>query len=252
MRTSTVSALLTALIAAPAALADLASFRATIPGSLHQCENTNVFIFDSSNARPVTLVFVPAAVAPSGTTTLSAALALGPYQVVEGITTPDAAQYNFQLQIAQGESFATLGFLPDGTGKNLNLPRTVMASLPGADQCNPATAATAAAAAGSSGSTGSSAANNAAAGSTLSTSVLAAGAASSASSAAAAASTLATSVSSSASSAASSVSSSASSAAEGASQSATAAGGNSGAATFGAAGSLVAVAAAAIVGLAAL
>ncbi|GAA6017356.1 hypothetical protein JCM10207_005606 [Rhodosporidiobolus poonsookiae] len=147
MRCSSAAAFLALVAAAPSALASLASFRATIPGSLHQCEATNVFIFDSANARPVTLVFVPAAVAPSGTLTLTQALALGPYQVVEGITTPDAAQYNFNLNIAEGESFATLGFLPDGTGKNLNLPRTVQAPLPGAAACNPATAATAAAAA---------------------------------------------------------------------------------------------------------
>ncbi|GAA5840206.1 hypothetical protein JCM11251_005946 [Rhodosporidiobolus azoricus] len=156
MRPSTFSlAAGAALLAAPQlALASLASLRATIPGSLHQCEATSVFLFDSSNERPVTLVFLPAAVAPSGTTTLQEALALGPYQVVEGITTPDAAQYNFVLAIAEGESFATLGFFADGTGKNLNLPRTVQKPLPQTVACNAATAATAAAAAagGSSGS----------------------------------------------------------------------------------------------------
>ncbi|GAA5869214.1 hypothetical protein JCM8547_005169 [Rhodosporidiobolus lusitaniae] len=152
MRSASVSVLFAALLAAPGALASLATLRATIPGSLHQCEATNIFLFDSSNERPVTIVFLPQAVAPSGTTTLDAALALGAYQVIQDITTPDAQQTNFVLAIAEGESFATLGFLPDGTGKNLNLDRSVQASLPGATACNPATAAVAAAAAGGSSS----------------------------------------------------------------------------------------------------
>lgn len=40
----------------------------------------------------------------------------------------------------------TYGFLPDGTGKNLDLPRTVQTPLPGASQCNPASVGAVAAA----------------------------------------------------------------------------------------------------------
>ncbi|GAA6058289.1 hypothetical protein JCM3770_002895 [Rhodotorula araucariae] len=148
MRTSTVLPSLVALLAAaPSALASLATLRGTIPGSLHQCEATNVFFFDSAAARPLTLVLLPAAVAPAAATvTLAEVLALGPLQVVDGITTPDAQQTNFILAVAEGEAFVTYGFLPDGTGKNLNLARTVQAPLPGAAACNPATAASAQAA----------------------------------------------------------------------------------------------------------
>ncbi|GAA5839998.1 hypothetical protein JCM9279_005236 [Rhodotorula babjevae] len=148
MRTSTLVPSLVALIAtAPSALASLASLRGTIPGSLHQCESTNVFFFDSAAARPLTLVLLPAAVDPAAATiTLAEVLALGPLQVIDGITTPDAQQTNFVLAVAEEQSFVTYGFLPDGTGKNLNLPRVVKAPLPGAAACNPATAASAAAA----------------------------------------------------------------------------------------------------------
>ncbi|GAA5997452.1 uncharacterized protein JCM10292_000857 [Rhodotorula paludigena] len=148
MRTSSlVPSLVALLAAAPSAFAQLARMRGTIPGSLHQCEATNVFFFDTGNARPVTLVLLPAAVAPAAATvTLDQVLALGPLQVVANIATPDAQQTNFVLAIAEGESFVSYGFLPDGTGKNLNLARTVQASLPGAVACNPATAASAAAA----------------------------------------------------------------------------------------------------------
>ncbi|GAA5956827.1 hypothetical protein JCM21900_004356 [Sporobolomyces salmonicolor] len=131
--------------AAPAVMAQLSTFRATIPGSLHQCEQTNAFFFDSNNARPLTLVFLPSSSdLSSSTVTLADALQAGPLQVLEGITTPDAQQYNFQLAIAAGVSFDTFGFLPDGSGKNLNLPRTVQTPLPGAASCNPATAGSAA------------------------------------------------------------------------------------------------------------
>lgn len=40
----------------------------------------------------------------------------------------------------------TYGFLPDGSGKNLNLPRSVQTPLPGASQCNPASTGAVAAA----------------------------------------------------------------------------------------------------------
>ncbi|GAA5917621.1 hypothetical protein JCM8208_006445 [Rhodotorula glutinis] len=148
MRTSTLIPSLVALIAtAPSAFASLATLRGTIPGSLHQCESTNVFFFDSAAARPLTLVLLPTAVDPAAATiTLAEVLALGPLQVIDGITTPDAQQTNFVLAVAEEQSFVTYGFLPDGTGKNLNLPRVVKAPLPGAAACNPATAASAAAA----------------------------------------------------------------------------------------------------------
>ncbi|KWU45298.1 hypothetical protein RHOSPDRAFT_33243 [Rhodotorula sp. JG-1b] len=139
MRTATAVAACAALLAAaPSAFAQLATFRGTIPGSLHQCEDTTVFFFDSGNASPKTLVLLPQGQGPSGDTTLSDVEAIGPLQVIGDITTPDAQSYPFTLQIAAGVSFDTYGFLPDGTGKNLNLPRSVQTPLPGASQCNPA------------------------------------------------------------------------------------------------------------------
>lgn len=147
MRTTTALACLGALVAAaPAALAQLSTFRGTIPGSLHQCEQTTVFFFNSGNESPKTLIFLPQGEGPSGTTTQSAIEALGPLQVIDGITTPDAQSYGFTLQIAAGVKFDTYGFLPDGSGKNLNLPRSVQTPLPGASQCNPASTGAVAAA----------------------------------------------------------------------------------------------------------
>ncbi|GAA5885761.1 hypothetical protein JCM3774_001118 [Rhodotorula dairenensis] len=139
MRVTTAVAACAALLAAvPSAFAQLATLRGTIPGSLHQCEDTTVFFFDSGNASPKTLVLLPQGQGPSGDTTLSDVEAIGPLQVVSDITTPDAQSFPFTLQIAAGVSFDTYGFLPDGTGKNLDLPRTVQTPLPGASQCNPA------------------------------------------------------------------------------------------------------------------
>ncbi|GAA5982955.1 hypothetical protein JCM10908_006851 [Rhodotorula pacifica] len=148
MRTTTtaLATLAALLVSAPAALAQLSTLRGTIPGSLHQCEDTTVFFFDSGNASPKTLVLLPQGTGPSGTTTLDAVQAIGPLQVIGDITTPDAQSYPFTLQIAAGVSFDTYGFLPDGTGKNLNLPRSVQTPLPGASQCNPASVGQAAAA----------------------------------------------------------------------------------------------------------
>ncbi|POY75069.1 hypothetical protein BMF94_2045 [Rhodotorula taiwanensis] len=144
--TTALSALAALVIAAPAALAQLATLRGTIPGSLHQCEDTTVFFFDSGNASPKTLILLPQGTGPSGTTDLSTVQNLGPLQVIDGITTPDAQSYGFTLAIAAGVSFDTYGFLPDGTGKNLDLPRTVQTPLPGASQCNPASVGAVAAA----------------------------------------------------------------------------------------------------------
>ncbi|PRQ70317.1 hypothetical protein AAT19DRAFT_11066 [Rhodotorula toruloides] len=149
MRASTVLALAaSAVLSASPALAQLATLRGTIPGSLHQCESTNVFFFQSNNVRPLTLVLLPEAVAAQAgaNPTLDQVKALGPLQVVEGITTPDAQQSNFVLTIAAGESFESFAFLPDGTGKNLNLARTVQTALPNTPACNAATAASAKAA----------------------------------------------------------------------------------------------------------
>ncbi|BGP35849.1 hypothetical protein JCM10296v2_007701 [Rhodotorula toruloides] len=149
MRASTVLALAaSAVLSASPALAQLATLRGTIPGSLHQCESTNVFFFQSNNVRPLTLVLLPEAVAAQAgaNPTLDQVKALGPLQVVEGITTPDAQQSNFVLAVAAGESFESFAFLPDGTGKNLNLARTVQTALPNTPACNAATAASAKAA----------------------------------------------------------------------------------------------------------
>ncbi|BGP01216.1 hypothetical protein NBRC10513v2_002167 [Rhodotorula toruloides] len=129
---------LAALSATPA-LAQLQSMRATIPGSLHQCEQTNLFFFDTSNARPLSVLFLPSSQVPdslrSGTTTLSEAEKYNPLLALEGIETPDAQQYDFELQIKEGEVVELFGFLPDGSGKALSLTRTITTPLPGATNC---------------------------------------------------------------------------------------------------------------------
>ncbi|GAA5999037.1 hypothetical protein JCM5350_003877 [Sporobolomyces pararoseus] len=119
----------------------LSSMRATIPGSLHQCERTNLFLFDTGNTRPISIALLPTSRSPksSSTMTLKQAIAIGPLQMLNGIETPDAQAYDWQVSIASGEDLETWGFFPDGNGKNLNLPRTVMDSLPGAEKCQAAT-----------------------------------------------------------------------------------------------------------------
>jgi len=101
-------ALLAATAAAPA-LAQLDSLRGTIPGSLHQCEATNLFFFDSSNTRPLSVLFLPSSEVPdsirSGTVTLDQAQQYSPLLALSDIETPDAQQYNFELQIEQGAVF---------------------------------------------------------------------------------------------------------------------------------------------------
>lgn len=131
MRTATAIAACAALLAAaPSAFAQLATMRGTIPGqssshfsphptpwltsgattgSLHQCEDTTVFFFDSGNASPKTLVLLPQGQGPSGDTTLSDVEAIGPLQVIGDITTPDAQSFPFTLQIAAGVSFDVSG-----------------------------------------------------------------------------------------------------------------------------------------------
>ncbi|GAA5852419.1 hypothetical protein JCM9279_001195 [Rhodotorula babjevae] len=131
-------AVLAAAGAAPA-LAQLDSLRGTIPGSLHQCEATNLFFFDSSNTRPLSVLFLPSSEVPdsirSGAVTLDQAQQYSPLLALSDIETPDAQQYNFELQIEQGAVFEVFAFLPDGEGKALSLTRTVTTPLPGASSC---------------------------------------------------------------------------------------------------------------------
>ncbi|GAA5957124.1 hypothetical protein JCM3765_005414 [Sporobolomyces pararoseus] len=119
--------------------AQLAGLRGTIPGSLHQCEQTNLFFFDSDNDRPLSVLFLPSSEIPdsirSGTVTVDQAQQYSPLLALDGITTPDAAQYNFELQIAEGTAFEVFAFLPNGEGKALSLTRTVTTPLPGASSC---------------------------------------------------------------------------------------------------------------------
>jgi hypothetical protein len=81
--------------------------RQTVPGSLHQCEATNLFFFDSGSNRPLDVLFLPSANVPdslrTGDITLDEALQYSPLLALEGITTADAVEYDFTLQIAEGE-----------------------------------------------------------------------------------------------------------------------------------------------------
>ncbi|KAK4058244.1 hypothetical protein OIO90_000400 [Microbotryomycetes sp. JL221] len=125
--------------AALPALAQLERMRATIPGALHQCENTNLVFFDTGGDRPLDVLFLPSsqvtASLRSGEVSLDDALEIGPLQAIDGINTPDNDQYNFELQIEEGQVFELFGFLPDGSGKALSLTRTVMTPLPSATNC---------------------------------------------------------------------------------------------------------------------
>ena len=102
-------------------------------------EDTNIFFFDSSNSRPITVLFLPSADVPdsarSGTVQLSEAAGYSPLQVIQGITTPDASPYDFTLQLEEGTEFEVFGFLENGEGKALSLTRTVTTPLPGASSC---------------------------------------------------------------------------------------------------------------------
>lgn len=95
--------------AAAPAVAQLSSLRGTIPGSLHQCEATNLFFFDSSNTRPLSVLFLPSSEVPdsirSGEVTLEQAQQYSPLLALSGIETPDAQQYDFTLQVEQGAVF---------------------------------------------------------------------------------------------------------------------------------------------------
>jgi hypothetical protein len=94
--------------------AQLSGLRGTIPGSLHQCEQTNLFFFDSNNDRPLSVLFLPSSEIPdsirSGTVTVDQAQQYSPLLALSDITTPDAAQYNFELQIPEGTAFEVSSF----------------------------------------------------------------------------------------------------------------------------------------------
>jgi hypothetical protein len=81
----------------------------TVPGALHQCENTNVVFFQTGSDRPLDLLFLPSSSVPdslrTGTTTIEEAIAYNPLQAIDGITTADNAAYDFELQIAEGTVF---------------------------------------------------------------------------------------------------------------------------------------------------
>ena len=124
-------------------------------------QSTNMFFFDSSNTRsvlpysccllclhtdatrlscrPLTVLFLPTADVPasarSGTVQLADAAGYSPLQVIEGITTPDAAAYDFTLQLAEGTEFEVFAFFENGEGKALSLTRTVTTALPNASSC---------------------------------------------------------------------------------------------------------------------
>lgn len=99
---------LLALFASPA-LAQLGRLRGTIPGSLHQCEATSMFFFDSGASRPLSVLFLPSANVPAslrtGTTTLREALQYSPLLALSGIQTADANEFPFELQVATGDVF---------------------------------------------------------------------------------------------------------------------------------------------------
>ncbi|GEM06987.1 zinc finger, C2H2-type domain containing protein [Rhodotorula toruloides] len=136
-------------VLATSVIAQLQSMRATIPGTLHQFADA----FQPSRAVRVnqslllrhlqhpalSVLFLPSLQVPnslrSGTTNLSEAEKYNPVLALEGIETPDAQQYDFQLQVREGEVVELFGFLPDGSGKALSLTRTITTPLPGATNC---------------------------------------------------------------------------------------------------------------------
>lgn len=87
-------------------LGQLDTFRATVEGSLHQCAVSQLFFFDSGNARPLTVLFLPSSSIPdsarSGTVELADAMTYDPVLTVGGIETADAAAVDFTVQIAAG------------------------------------------------------------------------------------------------------------------------------------------------------
>lgn len=94
---------------------------------------------DKTKNSPLTVLFLDPTNIPSsarsGTVQLSDAAGYSPLQVIEGIDTPDAAQYNFMLGLEAGQEFEVFAFLENGEGKALSLTRTVTTALPGATSC---------------------------------------------------------------------------------------------------------------------
>jgi hypothetical protein len=97
----------TVLLLASDCLAQLSSLRVSLPGSLHQCEVTNLFFFNSGGTHPLSILFIPSANVPpsirTGTVTLTALLKYEPVFGLAGINIPDATSYDFTLGIAQGQ-----------------------------------------------------------------------------------------------------------------------------------------------------
>ncbi|KAL8290334.1 hypothetical protein RQP46_002592 [Phenoliferia psychrophenolica] len=127
------------LTAVPSLASSLDTLRATLPGSLHQCEDTEIFLFDSGASRPVDVLFLPSANVPagqrSGTLTLDSASRLSPAFTLPGIDTPDASAHSFVLGLPAGAVVELFAFLPDGSGKALGLTRTIQTPLPSATDC---------------------------------------------------------------------------------------------------------------------
>lgn len=125
--------------AVSAVSATINNMRATLPGSLHQCEQTNIFFFDTDDTGSKTLLLIKpedAASLGSGILQLDQVLSqITPLQTVSGITVPDASAFNFILRVASGQGFSSFGFLSDGQGRDLALDRQVQDPLPGAVNC---------------------------------------------------------------------------------------------------------------------
>ncbi|KAL7009975.1 hypothetical protein EMMF5_000884 [Cystobasidiomycetes sp. EMM_F5] len=90
--------------------------------------------------RPLTVLLLDSAAVPasarSGTLSLQQAVAYKPLQVIQNIQTPDAQEYDFQLQLANGQAFEVFAFYADsGMGKAMSLTRTVTTPLPTATNC---------------------------------------------------------------------------------------------------------------------
>lgn len=96
------------------AFAQIDTFRGTIEGALHQCQDTGIFFFDSGGSRPLDVLFLPSSSIPdplrAGTTTLDDAIKYNPLLAISGITTPDASQFDFTLQVATGQVFEVRSF----------------------------------------------------------------------------------------------------------------------------------------------
>lgn len=111
-------------------LAQIDTFRATVEGSLHQCQTSELFFFDSGATRPLSVLFLPTTNIPTlaagETIQLADALGYTPLLALGGIETADAAGYDFTVQLEAGAEVAvsrtTLG------GGELGQARTQMAS----------------------------------------------------------------------------------------------------------------------------